>query len=254
MATVHAIGERDSSHGLDILLRNGPAQTGVLAGVVAMAGQAAAQLGGRWPVPELAAVAFALLLAVHHVRMVQKLELPNCAVLVPIVTLVLFVTGWGANGLVSETTNHGKRNQGAALVSTLTAENANLNNQLQTQHRELEILRKLAGLTVSDSSSSGPVPGPRSETSANPPRLAHHLFGRLSRLLLSTAFAQTSTTLPAHTSPSPADRERLIREVEAQQEKQRALRREAENLRKEREYVEQQTKKQQQSGGIWKKW
>src|SRR6266446_788327 len=97
--TGHRRGAGDAGP-VDVFLKSGPGQNAVLATVVTFAGQAAAQVGLRAPWPTLTAIGFALLVAVYNVRMVQKLQGLNCLVLIPMVALIAFTSGWGANGLI----------------------------------------------------------------------------------------------------------------------------------------------------------
>jgi len=87
---------------LDAFLKTNPASTGVLAGVVTMSGQLAAQfempsLGCR-----IVALIFALLLAYYQVGIAQRRPRNESLFLVPIVAVILFTTGWGANRLLYE--------------------------------------------------------------------------------------------------------------------------------------------------------
>jgi hypothetical protein len=89
----------------DTFLKGNPASTAAMAAVVTMAGQMAAQLElpGRWC--RLVAFGFAILLAVYQVAFAQRRPLRETFVLAPIVAVVLFTSGWGANGLIYEVDN-----------------------------------------------------------------------------------------------------------------------------------------------------
>jgi hypothetical protein len=83
-------------------LKTNPASTGVLAGVVTMSGQIAAQLQVPGLGCRIVALVFALLLACYQVAIAQRRPYRESAFLVPIVAVILFTTGWGANGLIYE--------------------------------------------------------------------------------------------------------------------------------------------------------
>jgi hypothetical protein len=95
-------GAAESSH-LDAFLKSNPASTGVMAGVVTMSGQLAAQFGLPGLGCRIIALLFALLLAGYQVGIAQRRPLRESMLLVPIVSVILFTTGWGANGLIYET-------------------------------------------------------------------------------------------------------------------------------------------------------
>lgn len=95
-------GAVESSH-LDAFLKSNPAATGVMAGVVTMSGQIAAQFGMPGLGCRITALLFALLLAAYQVGIAQRRPLRESMLLVPIVSVILFTTGWGANGLIYET-------------------------------------------------------------------------------------------------------------------------------------------------------
>jgi hypothetical protein len=86
----------------DSFLSDNPASTGVLAGVVTMAGQIAAQFDLSGEVCRLAALVFALLLAYYQVGVAQRRPARESLFLVPIVAVIIFTGGWGANGLIYE--------------------------------------------------------------------------------------------------------------------------------------------------------
>lgn len=233
---------KDSSQ-FDVFFSSGPAQTGGMALVVALAGQTAAQIGISTPGPSLAAAVFALLLAVYNVTKTQQVDRVTRMVLIPIVALVLFATGWGANGLVYEAGPHGAqtKHQLLPLVDTLQKENENLTRRLQLQSEELAILRKLAGVPASPSS------GPSGQLDRGP--LARTLDSFLAVL------APSVSAQPASTAPAPstrAQREQLLKQLQEYQAKQQALAAEAERLRKERKEAAKQA--EQSPTGLWKKW
>jgi hypothetical protein len=87
----------------DGFLKTNPTATGVLAGVVTMSGQVAAQMEMPPVGCRVVALLFALLLACYQVAIAQRRPRVESAVLVPIVAVILFTTGWGANGLLYET-------------------------------------------------------------------------------------------------------------------------------------------------------
>jgi hypothetical protein len=93
-------GPATTSH-LEAFLKTNPASTGVLAGVVTMSGQLAAQLEVPSYGCRIVALAFALLLAYYQVGIAQRRRLESLF-LVPIVAVILFTTGWGANRLIYE--------------------------------------------------------------------------------------------------------------------------------------------------------
>jgi hypothetical protein len=86
----------------DSFLKGNPASTAVMAAVVTMAGQVAAQLELPGKGCRLVAFGFAILLAVYQVAFAQRRPLRESFVLAPIVSVVLFTSGWGANGLIYE--------------------------------------------------------------------------------------------------------------------------------------------------------
>lgn len=94
-------GSAESSQ-LEAFLRTNPASAGVLAGVVTMSGQIAAQLHVPGLGCRIVALAFALLLAYYQVGIAQRRPRRESLFLVPIVAVILFTTGWGANGLIYE--------------------------------------------------------------------------------------------------------------------------------------------------------
>jgi len=87
---------------LDSFLKSNPAATGVLAGVVTMAGQLAAQLELSPFGCRVVALCFALLLACYQVAIAQRRPHSESAFLVPIVAVILFTGGLGTNNLVYE--------------------------------------------------------------------------------------------------------------------------------------------------------
>lgn len=87
---------------LEVFMKSNPASTGVLAGVVTMSGQIAAQLTLPGLGCRLVALGFALLLAYYQVGIAQRRPRRESVFLVPIVAVILFTTGWGANGLIYE--------------------------------------------------------------------------------------------------------------------------------------------------------
>ncbi len=227
---------------VDVFLKSGPGQNAVLATVVTFAGQAAAQVGLRPPWPTLTAIGFALLVAVYNVRMVQKLQGLNCLVLIPMVALIAFTSGWGANGLIDVAKPGGKVGHGEleSLVDVLKKENASLEQRLQLQADELTILRKLSGVP-------GPVAGPSGHLENRLAPISSSL-SRLLDALAPSAHAQPTTT--TEKPPSPAEREKLLGELREKQGRQKALADETERLRKEREKAE----KGVQQLPPWRKW
>jgi hypothetical protein len=87
---------------LDAFLSSNPVSVGVMAGVVTMAGQIAAQFELPSQACRFTALAFALLLACYQVRVAQKRSMRESMFLVPVVSVIIFTTGWGANGLIYE--------------------------------------------------------------------------------------------------------------------------------------------------------
>ncbi len=87
---------------LDAFLKSNPASTGVLAGVVTMSGQIAAQFQVPGLGCRIVALCFALLLAYYQVAIAQRRPRRESLFLVPIVAVILFTAGWGANGLIYE--------------------------------------------------------------------------------------------------------------------------------------------------------
>ncbi len=102
---------------LEGFLKSNPASTGVLAGIVTMSGQIAAQ----FDVPDfgcrIVALAFALLLAHYQVWIAQRRPLRESLFLIPIVAVILFTAGWGANGLVYEALTKEPKDAAANTVS-----------------------------------------------------------------------------------------------------------------------------------------
>jgi hypothetical protein len=103
---------------LDEFLKTNPASTGVLAGVVTMSGQIAAQLQVPGLGCRIVALVFAALLGYYQVAIAQRRPARESAFLVPIVAVILFTTGWGANGLLYEAT---ARASGQAAQITIPA-------------------------------------------------------------------------------------------------------------------------------------
>jgi len=242
----HGLGAGDAGP-VDVFLKSGPGQTAVMATLVTFAGQAAAQLGLAPPGPTLAAIAFALLVAVYNVRTVQKMQGLNCLILIPIVALVAFTSGWGANGLIGAAGAGGKTGQSelALLVDALKQETASLEQRLKLQAAELRILRELSGMHTES------VPG-RSGHLENGSGSVVHLVRSLLDVLAPSAHAQPTTTR----SPlSATERAKLLRELQEYQPKQKALADETERLRREREEAEKRAQQLQRApGGLWKKW
>jgi len=86
----------------DAFLKNNPASVGVMAAVVGMAGQLAAQFDLSSLACRAVALGFAVLLACYQIRIAQRRPLMESVVLVPIVAVILFTSGWGASGLLYE--------------------------------------------------------------------------------------------------------------------------------------------------------
>jgi hypothetical protein len=233
---------------VDVFLKSGPGQTAVMATIVTFAGQAAAQVGLAPPGPTLAAIVFALLVAFYNVWTVQKVRGLNCLVLIPIVSLVAFTSGWGANGLIGAATSGGKADQSdlVSLLNALKQENTSLAQRLSIQADELRILRQLSGVRAGSSDrQSGSRDGEGASTA--------HLLSRALGLLAPPAQAQPATTTTA--PPSAADRERLLGELQKFQARQKELADDAERLRKEREEAERRAQElQKPQQGLWKKW
>ena len=230
----------------DALLSNGPAQTGGMALVVGLAGQTAAQMEIPVPGPSLAAAVFALLLAVHNIRRMRPVDWVTYVILIPIVTLVLFATGWGGIELVQKARSDGARgrDEEILLLNKLQQENAILNQRLQVQSAELTILRKLAELPAT------PSPGPSGQLEhGSPAKTLSSLLG----VLMPSAHAQPDTT---KATPMPSEqRQRLLKELQEYQNKQRELAEETERLRREREEVEKRAQPFRQAPtGLWRKW
>lgn len=209
-------------------------------------GQAAAQAGLPAPWPALVAIGFALLAAVYHVRVVQKLQGANCLLSIPIVALIAFTSGWGANGLIDVAKSGGRVAPADVdpLVGVLKQEIASHERRLQLQAEELAILRRLSGLPPA------PTPGPsghldeRSFTSIARP------FGHLLEALVPSAHAQGATRATGPLTAS--ERERLQRELRDRENGQNAAAAESERLRRERVNAEQRGTRQQLPP--WKKW
>jgi len=112
-----AEGAAESSH-LDAFLKSNPASTGVMAGVVTMSGQIAAQFGMPGVGCRIVALLFAALLAGYQVHIAQRRPLREALLLIPIVSVILFTTGWGANGLIYETRHNAPSQQVAEAPRT----------------------------------------------------------------------------------------------------------------------------------------
>jgi len=120
----------ESSH-LEAFLKTNPASTGVLAGVVTMSGQIAAQLHVPGLGCRIVALVFALLLAYYQVGMAQRRPLRESLFLVPIVAVILFTTGWGANGLIYEA--HARETKNTAQTTVSPRPQASLGEWLAEQ-------------------------------------------------------------------------------------------------------------------------
>jgi hypothetical protein len=94
---------RPDAKSFEAFLGSNPVSVGVLAGVVTMAGQIAAQFDLPSHACRVTALAFAALLACYQVRVAQKRSVRESMLLVPIMSVIIFTTGWGANGLIYET-------------------------------------------------------------------------------------------------------------------------------------------------------
>ena|SRR5262245_27369146 len=99
--TASGEGSAESSH-LQAFFESNPASTGVLAGVVTMSGQLAAQFDAPNFWCRIVALTFALLLAYYQVGIAQRRPRREALFLVPIVAVILFTAGWGANQLIYE--------------------------------------------------------------------------------------------------------------------------------------------------------
>jgi hypothetical protein len=86
----------------DAFLSSNPVSVGVLAGVVTMAGQTAAQFELPSHTCRIVALAFAALLACYQVRFAQNRSMRESVFLVPIVSVIIFTTGLGTNGLIAD--------------------------------------------------------------------------------------------------------------------------------------------------------
>jgi len=241
------IGTTDAGS-VDIFLKSGPCQTAAMATVVTFAGQTAAQLGIAEPGPTVAAIAFAVLIAAYNVRTVQRRQGLSCAILIPIVALVTFVSGWGANGLISLAAAKGQTAREEATrfpPATLQKENEILRKSLELYEEQLKILRPLSGVSadqLSETSGHG-EDGPTAR-----------LLSRFLDVLVPSALAQ-----PATASGEPltsAQREGLLEQLREHQMKQQELSAEAEHLRREREKEMKMRREQveQAPAGLWRKW
>lgn len=123
-------GTAESSH-LDAFLKTNPASAGVLAGVVTMSGQIAAQLNVPGLGCRIVALAFALLLAYYQVGIAQRRPRRESLFLVPIVAVILFTTGWGANGIIYEA--YAKDTKEAAQTTVSRRPQASLGEWLAEQ-------------------------------------------------------------------------------------------------------------------------
>jgi hypothetical protein len=223
---------------VDVFLKSGPGQSAILATIVTFGGQAAAQIGLPVPWPALVAIGFALLAAVYHVRVVQKLHGANCLLSIPIVALIAFTSGWGANGLIDVAKSGGKAAQADLdpLVGVLKQEIASHERRLRLQAEELAILRRLSGVPTA------PTPGPSGHLDGTS-------FAYFLEALVPSAHAQGA---PRATAPLTAsERERLQRELRERENRQRALADESERLRRERVNTERRGK---QPLPPWQKW
>jgi hypothetical protein len=99
-ATTHS--HRPDARSLEAFMSSNPVSVGVLAGVVTMAGQIAAQFDLPSHACRVTALAFAALLACYQVRVAQKRSVRESVLLVPIMSVIILTTGWGANGLIYE--------------------------------------------------------------------------------------------------------------------------------------------------------
>lgn len=104
--TIGAMRRASERSQMDTFLSGNPASVGVLAGVVTMAGQIAAQFEMPSHACRFTALLFALLLACYQVHFAQKRSTRESVFLVPIVAVTIFTTGWGANGLIFEAQAH----------------------------------------------------------------------------------------------------------------------------------------------------
>jgi len=239
------IGTTDAGS-VDVFLKSGPGQTAAMAMVVTFAGQTAAQLGIAEPGPTVAAIAFAVLVAAYNVRTVQRLQGLSCALLIPIVALVTFVSGWGANGLIDLAGAKGPTARAEATPSppaTLEKENEILRKSLELYEEQLKILRPLSGVSadqLSETSDHG-EDGPTAR-----------LLSRFLDVLVPSALAQPATTSEAPLTS--AQREELLERLRERQVKQRELSAEAEHLRREREKEMRHEQVQQSPVGLWSKW
>ena len=86
----------------DAFLSSNPVSVGVLAGVVTMAGQTAAQFELPSHACRIIALAFAALLACYQVCFAQNRSVRESVFLVPIVSVIIFTTGLGTNGLIAD--------------------------------------------------------------------------------------------------------------------------------------------------------
>ena len=91
----------EPSH-FDAFLKSNPASVGVLAGVVTMSGQMAAQFGIEGHGCRVTALVFALGLAIYQVAIAQRRPARESVFLAPIVAVILFTSGWGTNNLIYE--------------------------------------------------------------------------------------------------------------------------------------------------------
>jgi hypothetical protein len=94
-------GAAEPSH-FDAFLKSNPASVGVLAGVVTMSGQMAAQFGIEGHGCRVTALVFALGLAIYQVAIAQRRPARESVFLAPIVAVILFTSGWGTNNLIYE--------------------------------------------------------------------------------------------------------------------------------------------------------
>jgi hypothetical protein len=229
----------------DVLLGGGPAGTAVLAMVVMMAGQLPAQFGAVSPWPEAAAAFFAVLLAFRESRMVRRLDLSQCLITIPIVALILFVQGWAANTLVSQSTARTQADRQNATIVSLQEERTLMLERLEAYRKQVELLRKLAGVPEQTASVK--------RTSEAVERNAAERWQGFLGWVLPVAYAQPDSSTAKPRPLTPAERERLLRELKEAEQKLR----ETEQAERERE---QQPGAPPQPGdaaadqGLWKRW
>lgn len=232
-------GQADGSREFtSALLQNGPAQVGGMVTSVILVGQAFARFSEV--LAPFAAFIFSFLLAIYQVWLVQKANIRQCCVIVPIAGLILFALALGSNNSIAPTP------EGSHLKKELST----VREQLQLRNKELanaqqliEQLRRVLNLPSTQPHSNRQVP-------ANPSALLGGFkldtgISRLFGLWVGEANAQPSDDDKDRQQAQEALRAYEMRQQELQQEQRRLLE-EQERLRLEQD--------KQQKPSLWRKW